>query len=110
MPVATAAKVEALSVDFRSQAALAEILGVSRSRVTRWLQNEGIDDLNAEKVDLLELAWSALLRVYEPAAAREWLLGINPDPGDRRPIDFIRQRRLEDVLHAIRAAQAESYA
>jgi hypothetical protein len=29
MPVATAAKVQALSVDFRSQAALAEILGVS---------------------------------------------------------------------------------
>ena len=61
MPVATAAKVEALSVDFRSQAALAEILGVSRSRVTRWLKGAGIDPLNAEKVDLLELVWSNLL-------------------------------------------------
>lgn len=50
MPVSTAAKVEALSVDFRSQAALAEILGVSRSRVTRWLKGAGIDPLNAEKV------------------------------------------------------------
>jgi hypothetical protein len=38
MPVTTAEKVQALSVDFRSQAALAEILGVSRSRVTCWLK------------------------------------------------------------------------
>ena len=110
MPVATAVKVEALARDLGSRAAVADLLGVSRSRITRWLKDEGIDDLNAEKVDLLELVWSALLRVYEPAAAREWLLAMNPDLGDRRPVDFIRQRRLEDVLRAVRAAQAESYA
>ncbi len=110
MPVATAIKVEALAHDLGSRAAVADLLGVSRSRVTRWLKNEGIDDLNAEKVDLLELAWSSLLRVYEPAAAREWLLGTNPDLGNRRPIDSIRSGKLEDVLRAIRAAQAESYA
>jgi uncharacterized protein (DUF2384 family) len=110
MPVATAAKVQALSVDFRSQAALAEILGVSRSRVTRWLKGAGIDPLNAEKVDLLELVWSNLLRVYEPEAARMWLWGINPLLGDRRPIDLVRAGRAEELMRAIRAERADSFA
>ena len=65
MPVATAAKVEALRIDFKSAAALADMLGVSRSQVTRWLRGAGFDPLNAERVDLLELVWSSLLRVYE---------------------------------------------
>src|SRR6266540_3313913 len=90
MPVATAAKVEALRRDLRSGAAVADLLGVSRSRVTRWLQGSGIDPLNAERVDLLELVWSNLVRIYEPEAARAWLLGINPNLGDRRPIDLER--------------------
>jgi uncharacterized protein (DUF2384 family) len=110
VPVATAAKVEALSVDFRSQAALAEILGVSRSRVTRWLKGAGIDPLNAEKVDLLELVWSNLLRVYEPEAARSWLWGVNPLLGDRRPIDLVRAGRAEELMRAIRAERADSFA
>jgi uncharacterized protein (DUF2384 family) len=110
MPVATAAKVEALSVDFRSQSALAEILGVSRSRVTRWLKGAGIDPLNAEKVDLLELVWSNLLRVYEPEAARAWLWGVNPLLGDRRPIDLVRAGRAEELMRAIRAERADSFA
>jgi uncharacterized protein (DUF2384 family) len=110
MPVATAAKVQALSVDFRSQAALAEILGVSRSRVTRWLKGAGIDPLNAEKVDLLELVWSNLLRVYAPEAARSWLWGVNPQLGDRRPIDLVRAGRAEELMRAIRAERADSFA
>ena len=69
MPVATAVKIEALKRDLRSGSAVADLLGVSRSRVTRWLQGAGIDPLNAERVDLLELVWSNLLRLYEPEAA-----------------------------------------
>jgi predicted transcriptional regulator len=65
MPVATAAKVEALSVALRSQAAVAEILGVSRSRVTRWLKGAGIDPLNAERSTRSSLSGRNLL-----AAAR----------------------------------------
>ena len=75
MPVAVAKKVEALRVDFRSAAQLADMLGVSRSQVTRWLKGAGIDPLNAEKVDLLELVWSNVLRLYDRDAALEWLFG-----------------------------------
>jgi uncharacterized protein (DUF2384 family) len=110
MPVATAAKIEALRRDFKSQAAVADLLGVSRSQITRWLQGAGIDPLNAERVDLLELVWSNLLRIYEPDAARAWLLGINPNLGDRRPIDLVRAGRAEELMRAIRAERADSFA
>jgi uncharacterized protein (DUF2384 family) len=110
MPVTTAAKVEALSVDFRSAARLADMLGVSRSQVTRWLRGSGIDPENAEKVDLLELVWSNLLRLYDRDAALAWLFGLNPLLGDRRPIDLIRAGRIEELMRAIRAERGDTFA
>jgi transcriptional regulator with XRE-family HTH domain len=110
MPVALARKVEALRADFRSAAQLAEMLGVSRSQVTRWLRGAGIDPLNAEKIDLLELVWSSVLRLYDKEAALAWLFGVNPLLGDRRPIDLIRAGRAEELMRAIRAERADSFA
>lgn len=110
MPVATARKVEALRHDFRSAARLADMLGVSRSQVTRWLRGAGIDPMNAEKVDLLDLVWSSVLRLYEREAALEWLFGVNPRLGDRRPIDLVRAGRAEELMRAIRAERSDSFA
>lgn len=110
MPVATARKVEALRQDFRSAAHLADLLGVNRSQVTRWLRGAGIDPLNAEKIDLLEMVWANLLRLYEREAAFDWLMGLNPHLGDRRPIDLIRMGRIEELMRAIRAERADSFA
>jgi uncharacterized protein (DUF2384 family) len=110
MPVGTVAKVEALRVDFRSAAAVADMLGVSRSRVTRWLRGAGIDPLNAERVDLLELVWSSLLRIYDREAALAWLFGLNPSLGDRRPIDLVRAGRTEELMRAIREERTDSFA
>jgi uncharacterized protein (DUF2384 family) len=110
MPIATARKVEALRVDFKSGAAVADLLGVSRSRVSRWLRGAGIDPLNAERVDLLELVWSNLLRLYDPETARSWLFGLNPHLGDRRPIDLIRTGKAEELMRAIRAERSDAFA
>ena len=109
MPVATARKVDALRHDFRSAAQLADMLGVSRSQVTRWLRGAGIDPLNAEKVDLLELVWSSVLRLYDREAALSWLFGINPRLGDRRPIDLVRAGRAEELMRALRAERSDSF-
>jgi hypothetical protein len=38
------------------------------------------------------------------------LFGINPRLGDRRPIDLIRAGRAEELLRAIRAERADSFA
>jgi uncharacterized protein (DUF2384 family) len=109
MPIGVAQKVEALRVDFRSAAKLADLLGVSRSQVTRWLRGAGIDPLNAERVDLLEMVWANLLRLYDREAALSWLFGINPLLGDRRPIDLIRMGRAEELMRAIRAERSDTF-
>lgn len=110
MPVATAQKVEALSRDFRSQRRLAAALGVSPAQVSRWIRGQGVDPVNAERVDLLELVMSSLLRLYAPAAAEDWLHGLNPHLGDRRPIDLVRAGRSQELLPAIAAERAGSFA
>src|ERR1700760_1603877 len=110
MPMGSARKVEALTADFRSAAQLADLLGVNRAQITRWLRGAGIDPLNAERVDLLELVWSSLLRLYDKEAALAWLFGVNPQLGDRRPIDLVRAGRTEELMRAIRAERADSFA
>jgi transcriptional regulator with XRE-family HTH domain len=110
MPVSTAEKVLALSEDFRSQRRLAELLGVSPAQVTRWRQGSGIDELNARRVDLLELVMSSLLRLYSPDVAELWLLGLNPHLADRRPIDLVRAGRSHELLDAIAQERAGSFA
>lgn len=110
MPVASMHKVAALAADLGSQRRLAEALGVSPAQVTRWARGGGIDPENAERLDLLELASGWIARLYEPAVVEDWLFGLNPQLGDRRPIDLIRARRLEPVLLALRAEGGESFA
>lgn len=110
MPVGTVHKIEALRQDFHSASKLADLLGVNRSQVTRWLHGAGIDPLNAEKIDLLELVWGGLLRLYEREAALSWLFGLNPLLGDRRPIDLIRMGRTEDLMRALRAERSDTFA
>ena len=110
MPVATVEKVRALAVDLGTQKRLAELLGVDRSRVTRWLRGEGIDEVNADKIDQLELVMSMAFRTYNPKVIEDWLHGMNPFLGDRRPIWFLRQGRYSEVLSALREERGESYA
>lgn len=110
MPVTTADKVAALSRDFGSQRRLAELLGVNPAQVTRWRRGQGIDDVNAGRVDLLELVMANLLRLYATEAAERWLLGANPSLGGRRPLDLIRRGQTGPVLDAIASEQAGSFA
>ena len=110
MPVSTAEKIVALSEDFHSQRRLADVLGVSPAQVTRWRRGQGIDEVNARRVDLLELAMSSLLRLYSPEAAELWLRGMNPYLAGRRPIDVIRAGRSGELLDAIAQERAGSFA
>ena len=110
MPVSTAEKVTRLSEDFHSQRRLADLLGVSPAQVTRWRRGEGIDEANAQRVDLLELVMSSLLRLHSPDTAELWLHGLNPYLGGRRPIDFVRVGRAPELLDAIAQERAGSFA
>lgn len=110
MPVSTQDKVRALCADFHSQRRLADLLGVNPAQITRWRAGKGIDDLNAARVDLLELVMSNLLRLYGPELAAAWLVGLNPHLGDRRPIDLVRAGRAVELLDAIGVERAGSFA
>jgi uncharacterized protein (DUF2384 family) len=110
MPVSTAAKVTALSQDFHSQRRLADLLGVSPAQLTRWRRGQGIDEANAQRVDLLELVMSSLLRLYSPEAAELWLKGVNPHLAGRRPIDLVRAGRAHELLDALAQERAGSFA
>jgi hypothetical protein len=110
MPIATAEKVTALSNDLRSARRLAELLDVSPAQVSRWRRGQGIDIVNAERVDLLEMVMSSLLRIHPAAAAEAWLAGLNPHLGERRPIDLIRAGRAREVIGALAAERGGSFA
>jgi Protein of unknown function (DUF2384) len=110
VPVSTEEKVTALSRDFGSQRRLAELLGVNPAQITRWRRGGGIDDVNAGRVDLLELVMAHLLRLYPAEAGERWLVGMNPSLGGRRPVDLIRRGQAREVLDAIANERAGSFA
>jgi uncharacterized protein (DUF2384 family) len=110
MPVNTLRKVVVLSEDFRSQRLIAELLGIAPAQITRWRRGQEIDEIDARRVELLELVMSSLLRLYSPEVAELWLLGLNPHLADRRPIDLVRTGRSHELLEAISLEQAGSFA
>ena len=110
MPVAVREKVRAVSADVGGQAKLARILGVSPSRVSRWLRTEEPDPENRRKVEGVEYVLSRLMALYEPDTALKWLQGLNAYSGNRRPIDLLGQGRIDEVLVAIQAEEGLAYA
>lgn len=64
MPVRTQDRVQAPVEDLGGRAEVARTLGVHRSRVTRWLQDEAPDPANLRNVEAFEFVLARLLRVY----------------------------------------------
>jgi len=110
MPVQTRARVEAIVTDMGGRAETARALGVHRSRITRWLEDEKPDARNLRKVEALEFVLARLLTVYERETALKWLTGFNAHLGDRRPLDLLLAGRVSQVIGAIDAEEAGSFA
>lgn len=110
VPVAVRDKVRAVSQDLGGQARLARILGVSPSRVSRWIQSEDPDPSNRRKVEDVEFVLSRLLQFLDKETAIKWLQGMNAHLGDRRPIDLLANGRVAEVLEAIEAEETGAYA
>ena len=110
MPVDVKEKLRAVTHDLGSQARVARALGVSPSRVSRWLNGEQPDPENRRKLEGLEFVLARLSMMYTPRVAWDWLHGMNPFLHDNRPIDVLSRGRVTDVLEAIDADEAGSYA
>jgi uncharacterized protein (DUF2384 family) len=110
MPVAVREKVRAVSTDVGGQAKLARLLGVSPSRISRWLRTDEPDLSNRRKVEGVEFVLTRLLDTHHRETALKWLQGFNAHLGDRRPIDLLGQGRVAEVLEAIEAEESGAYA
>lgn len=110
MPVPTEIKIKALQKDFRSARRLAELLDVEPSQILGWKKGEDPGWREAEKIALLELVMSALLRFCPGEVAELWLFGMNPGLGGSRPVDLLRQGRAAELLDALAEFRAGAFA
>lgn len=94
---------------FPSDAALADLLGVHRSRVSRWKRGATPDLEHAQQLLGLDMAISLLSGFLEPESIPDWLLGVNAHLGNRRPVDVILEGKLSHVVAAIEAERSGAY-
>jgi hypothetical protein len=104
------AKLQRVVDELGGQSAVADVLGVHRSRVSRWLTSDQPDPANQAKLEGLEFVLARLLRLMPPATARKWLTGINAHLGNRRPVDLILRNRVAEVVSALEQADLDAYA
>lgn len=111
MPVPVRERVNALVGDVGSRAAVARLLQVDRSRITRWLAtDEEPDQSNRRAIDAFEFVLERLTSRYRLATALKWLDGTNPQLGGSRPSDLLRNGRVAEVLAAIESDETGAYA
>jgi len=111
VPVTAKEKLRAVTQDLGSQARVARLLGVSPSRVSRWLRTgEQPDAENRRKVSNVEFVMTRLLEVFHRETALDWLQGINAHLRHRRPIDLLAEGRIVEVLGALEAEETGAYA
>ena len=95
---------------FKSDAELAQELGVNRSSVTRWKQGRPPKGVNSDILRDLNIVISLLLGYLEPEVIPDWLNGLSPMLDNRRPIDVLRAGHLSDVVAAIEAEKSGAFA
>jgi transcriptional regulator with XRE-family HTH domain len=93
-----------------SDRALADLLGVSPSQVSRWRSGQVPDLDNADRLAGLALVVEMLGRWLAPEAIEGWLGGSNAHLMDRTPAYLIRLGRVADVIGAIEAEKAGVHA
>jgi len=81
---------------------VAELLRTTPETVSRWRTGR-TDPQPSHRDHLLQLDWliSELSEVYDPAEAHIWLFSPNKLLSGQRPVDLIKERKIEDVLRVI---------
>lgn len=92
-----------------SDRAVAQVLDVSPSQVSRWRRSQAPDPDNADRLGGLALVVEMLERWIEPELVGEWLHGRNAHLQDKTPAFIIQQGRVADVIGAIEAEKAGAF-
>ncbi|MHB1193456.1 MAG: helix-turn-helix domain-containing protein [Longimicrobiales bacterium] len=93
-----------------SDRAVAEILGVSPSQVSRWRTGQLPDLENADRLAGLALVVEMLARWVAPEVREGWIHGPNAHLAGQSPAYLIRVGRVADVIGALEAEKAGVYA
>ena len=94
----------------RSDRAIASVLGVSHSQVSRWRQGQRPDRENADRLAGLALVVEMLLRWLDAEIVEEWLTGANAHLDGATPSYFIQRSRLAGVIGAVEAMKTGAFA
>ena len=94
----------------RSDRAIASVLGVSHSQVSRWRGGQRPDRENADRLAGLALVVEMLLRWLDADIVEEWLTGANAHLDGAAPSYFIQQSRLAGVVGAVEAMKTGVFA
>jgi transcriptional regulator with XRE-family HTH domain len=90
--------------------AVANVLGVSPSQITRWRRGQVPDLDNADRLAGLALILEMAARWFALEAVEGWLHGPNAHLNGRAPAYLIRSGQVADVVGAIEAEKAGVYA
>ena len=93
-----------------SNRAIAAVLGVSHSQVTRWRRGQRPDRANADRLAALALVVEMLLRWLDADLVEEWLTGANAHLDGATPSYFIQHSRLAEVVGAVEAMKTGVFA
>ena len=88
---------------FPTDSALAEAVGVHRSRITRWKAGDPAHPGNAWLLRDLAFAAETLAEHLAREAAYAWLHGHSPEQEGEAPLEAIQGGRVAEVLIALQA-------
>lgn len=89
---------------------IAALLDVSPSQVSRWRRGQAPDLENADRLAGLALVVEMLARWLHPDTVEGWLEGANAHLNDRTPAYLIRHGCVADVIGALEAEKAGTFA
>jgi uncharacterized protein (DUF2384 family) len=96
---------------FGGVTSLADALGVAKSQPSRWKDGAEVPSLpTAKKLLDLDAVLRRALLLWEPDVARIWLRSPNAYLDHARPLDVVMTRGAGDVIAALDAALAGSFA
>ena len=93
---------------FASDRQLAAALGVDPHALSKWKRGLELDADHERLLRDFAVAVSELLTVYEPAAVPAWLQG-RAQGEEKRPLDWLREGNLAEVLNQINASATGAY-
>jgi len=93
-----------------SDAAVADLLEVSRAQPRRWREGQRPDPGNRDRIIGLDAVIALLSGFLSESSIPKWLTGVNAHLDNRRPISVLKEGRTADVIGAIEAQKGGAYA